>query len=351
MKLNFFLKPKKAFALDVSGASFKIFQFERRNDRVAVKGYAETPVPKGLIINDVISDAKTFAFLLKQALDKPQFGHIDTRDAIVSLPESKSFVRVIQIPRMSDAEADNAVPFESENFIPMPIDQVYLDWQYLGENADGKMNILIIATPKEFVDSFLGVLDKASIRTVALEVESQSCHRALIQVGAKETSLIVNMSANRSSLIMVEEGNLQFTSTVPIAGNSFTESIARALGVSSTKAEEIKRKVGVANTTEYPNIKIALLPILTNLSAEIKNILKFHGEHSDKQVSRIVLAGGSARLKNMVEFLTPEFSDFPGLSIQLGNPWVNIPTIQEQLAPEDALGFVTSVGLAMRGIE
>src|SRR5438105_13723250 len=103
---------------------------------------------------------------------------------------------------------------------------------------------------------------------MALEVESQSCLRAVNSKAAKETFLILDLDAYRSSLIMVEEGDLQFTSTVPIAGNSFTESIAKALGVSSIKAEEIKKRVGMANTADYPNIKIALLPIFNNLSEE-----------------------------------------------------------------------------------
>src|SRR3989338_10670691 len=299
---HFFSKTESAFGLDVSGSSFKIIELNSRRQATQVKGFADTPFPKGLILNDAISDVKTFTYLIKQALDRPQFGHISTNRAIVSLPESKSFIRVIQIPQMSDTEAESAVPFEAESFIPLPIDQVYLDWQKLGEAGD-KLNILIIASPKDFVDKYLDALDKAGLKSVALEVESQSCHRALVDPGSKETMLIVDLDAYRSSLIMVEEGMLQFTSTIPIAGNAFNESIARELGISSTKAEEIKHKVGISNTTEYPNVKTALLPILNNLSAEIKNILKFHQDHSEKQVSKILLVGGSAKLKNLSEFL------------------------------------------------
>ncbi|MCL5666535.1 MAG: type IV pilus assembly protein PilM [Patescibacteria group bacterium] len=348
---NLFLKPQKAFGLDISGSSLKVMQLENKKSEVSVDGYTDTPLPKGLMTNDVILDGKTFGYLVRQSLQKPLFGKIDRHYVVASLPESKSFVRVIQIPKMSDGEAENAIPVEAESFIPLPIDQVYLDWQKLGE-TEGKMNILIIASPKEFVDKYLEILDQAGLKPIALEVESQSCRRALLEPASKETLLMIDLDAYRTSMAMVEEGNLQFTSTVPIAGDSFTESIAKSLGVSSAKAEEIKKKVGIANTVQYPNIKTALLPTLNNLSAEIKSILKFHGEHSGRKVDKILLSGGSAKLKNLAEFLAPQLNDFSGIPVETGNPWLNLKTLRSKpLEAYDSLGYVTAIGLAIRGMD
>ena len=372
MKFNFLSKTLPSFGLDVSGNSLKIVRLEQQAKQFRLKSYHEAFLPKGLIINDTITDIKTFDFLLKQSLDKPQYGKFDTGHVIASLPESKSFVRVIQIPQMSDSEANNAVPYEAESFIPLPIDQVYLDWQKIGNSPRfdnpprlmpgetiraeagqieaGKMNILMIASPKEFVDRYLEILDKVGLKTVALEVESQSCLRASIAAGGRETSLLVDLGSFRSSLIMVEEGNLQFTSTIPIAGNTFTESIARALGVSSNKAEEIKKKVGIANTTQYPNIKTELLPVLYNLAAEIKNILKFHGEHSTNQVGRVIIAGGSGKLKNLPEFLATQLLEAGVPKVELANPLQNLNiTNSEHLDAVESLSFATAIGLAARG--
>ena len=345
-----FGKSKPAFGLDISGGSFKTMLIENQGQRTRVKSLSHVLLPKGLLINDAITDVKTFVYLLRQSLEKPQLGRLDSNYVIASLPESKSFVRVIQIPLMSDAEAESAIPFEAESFIPLPIEQVYLDWQKLGTVGD-KMNILIIASPKEFVDKYLDILDQAELRPVALEVESQSCHRALIEKNSTETVLIVDAQTFRSNLIMVEEGKLQFTSSVPIAGNAFTESIARILGVSSSKAEEIKKKVGIANTPEYPNIKVALLPTLNNFCAEIRGILKFHHEHSEKMVSKILLSGGSSRLKYLPEFLVSQFAEFEGLKVELGNPWQNLPNLKNPpMESHQALNYVTVIGLAIKGL-
>jgi len=349
MAFNFFIKPQTGFGLDISSSSVKLWEFERKGKGLSVKGYSALALPKGLVNADMITDRATFAHIFKQAIEKPVFGHFSSKYAVVNLPETKSFVRVIQIPRMSEIEAESAIPFEAENFIPMPIDQVYLDWQKLSEEGD-KINILIIASPKDFVDGYLGALEKSGIIPMALEVESQSCHRALTSPLKKETVLIVDMAESRSSLIMVEEGNLQFTSTIPIAGNTFTDAIAKSLGVSGAKAEMVKTRVGVANTTQYPNIKTALIPILTNLGEEIKNILKFHNEHSEKQVSKIILTGGTARLQHLDEYLNTELG-LTGTTCVVGNPWENIANVEDPpLDPGESLSYTTAIGLGLRGI-
>jgi type IV pilus assembly protein PilM len=212
-----------------------------------------------------------------------------------------------------------------------------------------KMEILIIASPKEYVDKFLEVLDKAGLVPVALEVESQSLMRSVIALDNKETTLVIDLDAFRSNLVMIEQGTLQFTSSIPVAGNTFTETLATALGIPSSKAETIKKKFGIENTTEYPNLKTTLLPVLNNLSAEIKNILTFHEEHSSSKVTSIVLCGGSAKLAHLDEFLALQFADTPGLKVSLAKPWANIKDFESKpMSDLDSLGFTTAIGLTMR---
>ena len=134
-KFSLFSQTLSALGLHLTSTSMRLVLLHKKGKETVVKAFADVALPKGLMVNDEIVDAKTFEFLLKQALAKPNFGKFDTSYAVVSLPESKSFVRVVQIPIMSETEAESAVPYEAESFIPLPIDQVYLDWQKIGETG------------------------------------------------------------------------------------------------------------------------------------------------------------------------------------------------------------------------
>lgn len=348
MKFNLFEKKIPVFGLDISGSAIKMMQFAEGRSGMTIKGFIDAPLPKGIMQDDSLVDVSTLAYLIQHSLEKPTFGRIDTKYVVASLPESKSFVRVIHIPQMSEAEIDNAIAYEAESYIPIPVDQVYLDWQIVGQKGD-RLEVLIIACPKDHVDKYLGVLEKANLIPVALEVESQSLVRSLIDPKSTEITLIMDLDALRSNLIMVEGSTLQFTSSVPIAGNTFTETIASALGISSDKAEMVKKKIGIENTTEYPKLKEALSPVLNNLSAEVKNILAFYQEHSQNKVSSLVLCGGTSKLPHLDEFLGSQFADIPNFKVTLANPWLNLKNINSSaMTSLDALGFTTAIGLASR---
>lgn len=329
----------------------KFIQLEPDGGKQKIVGFSNIPLPANLISNEEIIDHKGLVRLLEQSLLHPKYGKITTNRVVFSIPESKSFVRVIRMNIMSEAELENAVLFEAEAYIPMPMDQVYFDWQILRHDLGG-MDVLLIASPKEFVDKYIDALEAAHLKIVAIEVESQSVVRALVPKDAVSNLLIADLDAYKTALVMVIHGNLQFTSSIPIAGNVFTDRIAQGLSVTAEKAETIKREFGVANSESYPNMETYLLPAVNDLGAEIKNILKFHYEHSKEKVEQLLLSGGTAKLKHMDEFLTKGLSDMPEFKVKIADPWEHIPLVDPSvLNSYEALSFTTAIGLAMRGTE
>ncbi len=315
-----------------------------------VVGFAEAELPKAVFGGDGGVDSEGLAHVLEQLFGRQQYGQFTTRDVAINLPESNCFVRVIHVAPMTDAEIDAAVPFEAESYIPIPVDQVYLDWKRLGE-AGGRVELLLVASPKDFVDRVLKAVELAGLTPVSVEVQSEALARAVVALGSRETLLMADMKATRTDLVMVERGSIQFTSTIPIAGQSLTEAIAKGLELQPKRAEEIKAQAGFANTTDYPNLKMLLLPILQNLVTEIKQVLTFHDQHSTEKVTRILLVGGAARLAHIVEFVQESLADREGLVVQLADATVNVHMdVPEGLADNKILAYGPTIGLAMRGL-
>jgi type IV pilus assembly protein PilM len=349
--LNLFKQKETALGFDLSDISIKVMQLGYDRGGYKVVGYADHNLPKGLMVNDVIVNEGALIPHLQAAVKQLDFGKITTDRIVASIPESKAFVRVIQVPLMTEDQAVNAVPFEAEQYIPIPIEQVNLDWEILRKGED-KMDVLVTASPKEYVNSFLQAFKKAGLRPVSFEVESAACARALIEPDKKDVStLILDMNTYRTSLIIVENGHLQFTSSVPIAGDAFTQSIARALGVNPTDAEKIKRAIGLGENKDYPGVREALAPVIDNLISEIKNIIKFNDEHTQNKIQRIMLCGGTSKLTNLTSYLYQQMSEYTEIDIILGDPWVNVngPGKKAMMDRENSLSYTTALGLALRG--
>lgn len=350
MKFNIFDKHYQYIGLHLNAHALKALQFFSNHNKTTVKGLTNNPMPKGLIQGDTFVDGKKLSEFIKIALGAPQHGTFTTDRVVVSLPESKTFIRVIEMKEMPEDQAENAILFEAEAYIPMPMDQVYFDWQIISRK-DGTMDVLVVASPKDFVDSLMKIIEDAGLKLCAIEADSQSIARALVPPSVDEPVLVANIDALKTALIKVEHGSLQFTSTVPLAGNLFTERLVKDLNFKPNQAEDLKKNIGFANTVEYPNLKTILMPAVEDLASELKTIFKYHYEHSDTHINQLLLTGGGAKLKHLSDALLPLLDTFAPLEVTVANPLEHIPNLEHcPISPYEALSFTTAIGLAMWGI-
>ena len=384
------LKPE-AFGLDISDLSLKIIKLKKIKNGFDLASFGEEKIKPGIIKGGEIKDEKALSEVIKEALIKVKGEKLKTKYVVASLPEEKAFLQVIQMPRMSEEDLKSAVIYEAENYIPLPIEEVYLDSQVIQpvHNHLDHFDVLIAALPEKTVDPYLSVLKMARLEPVSLEIESLSISRALIkgEVSAFPV-LLIDLGATRTSFIIFSGHSLRFTSSIPVSSGNFTEIISKTLGVDLAEAEKLKIKYGLEEKiqinkikkgtekkTDYnpptassrsqseraPRGKIfeALIPPLVDLIQQIERHLDYYQTHAShehlppngKGVSKILLCGGGANLKGLPELLSLELK----IPVELGNPWINIlPTSLKELPDlplEKSLAFTTAIGLALRGIK
>lgn len=357
------LKPE-AFGLDISDLSLKIIQLKKTRNFFDLVSFGETEIKPGIIKGGEIKDEKALIQILKKALTETKGGKLKTKYVVASLPEEKAFLQVIQMPKMKEEELKSAVIYEAENYIPLPIEEVYLDSQIVppAYNHLDHLDVLITALPKKTVDSYLSSLKKAGLKPVAFEIESQAIARALIKNEITTFPfLLLDLGATRTGFIVFSGYSLRFTSSIPVSSQSFTEIISRNLGVGLPKAEKLKIKYGIRTnaTTEGGKVFEAIIPALIDLIEQIKRYLHYYQTHAahehlppgGKGVGKIFLCGGGTNLKGLPEFLTTELK----IPVELGNPWINILADPSkglaELPLERVLGYTTALGLALRGIK
>ncbi|MBX4191386.1 MAG: type IV pilus assembly protein PilM [Candidatus Doudnabacteria bacterium] len=350
-------KNSTAFGLDISDSSIKVAELKISHGRLHSAVFADVPLLDKTISNHLIINEERLAGNILKALQTAK--NIKTKYVICSVPEAKSFVRILHIPSMSSSEIETAIPYELEQDIPIPIDQVYLDWQILKETPSG-LELLVTASSKDYIDSLVSSLHSVKLKPIAMEIGSQATARALVGAEFVQKSvLIVDIGAQQTSFIIVDQNIPLYTSSVPIAGNAFTESVARTMNIPVHEAEKIKVSRGLTSQGEKEEgIRQAILPILDNVIDEVKNVIRFFEEHSDQHhlIDTILLCGGSSRVPGFIEYISTRInlgSVKNPLKVLQGDPWSTImPNFTNRPLPlnhEEALGYATAIGLAIRG--
>jgi len=371
--LDFLTLKPEAFGLDISDLSLKIIKLKKRRKFFTLSSFGKEEIEPGIIKGGEIKDEKKLAEIIKEAIKKVRGKKLKTNYVVASLPEEKAFLQVIQMPRLPEEDLKSAVIYEAENYIPTPIEEVYLDYQIVPPVYDhlDHLDVLIAALPKKTVDPYLSALKLAGFVPKVLEIESLAIARALIKNGiTTQPILLIDLGATRTSFIIFSGQSLRFTTSIPVSSTSFSEIISKNLGVTLAEAERLKIKHGLEEKIkikigdEKTNLKKergkifeALIPALIDLIQQIKKYLDYYQTHAShehlppdgKGVSKILLCGGGANLKGLPELLSLKLK----IPVEIGNPWVNILIKEKKEVPElsyeESLKYTTAFGLAIRG--
>ena len=375
---DFLTLKQTAFGLDISDSSVKIAKLKRRGKDFDLACFGEELIPKGIIEDGEIKDEQALVTIIKKTLAKVKGEKLKTREVIVSLPDEKTFLRVIQMPKMAPEELAKAILFEAENHIPIPLKDSYFDFEAVDPIVDhlDHCDVLIVAAPQNIVNSYIRAIKLAGLNPYALEIESLSISRALIKnLITVNPVLLIDFGATRTALIVFSGRSIRFTSLLSFASEKLTQDLASGLEINTIEAEKIKTDYGLESKikvqfqektgdfnlekeiTENEKILNVLDSSLSQLVSEIKNFLDFYYSHRNhehlpptrNEIKKILISGDGANLKGFDHYLAKKL----GISTITGNPWTNILSEPQDRISEEylkrSLSHAKIFGLALRG--
>jgi type IV pilus assembly protein PilM len=239
---------------------------------------------------------------------------------------------------------------EIPRHIPLNIEDIYFDWQIIGDFKPGHVSeILIGAAPKKMVDDYSDILKTARLIPLALEIEAAPITRCLINEEIKDgPRVIIDMGAIRTGFILYNNKTVQFSVSLPISGNQITEKIASALKLDLKKAEKAKITCGLDEKKCAGAIKKVLISTVNNLINKIDETIDFYQEHfqTKGEIKKIILTGGGSNLINIDKIIADKMK----IPVVLGNPLTKIAAIDKSisLTPVKLQSFSTAIGLALR---
>ncbi|MBI2054928.1 MAG: type IV pilus assembly protein PilM [Candidatus Sungbacteria bacterium] len=345
--------------LDISDRTVKFIRFSRHRLRVKVESYGSVAIEEGVVVGGEIKKPEILVPQLA-ALKLQSGGIFRGRFVVASLPEEKSFLRIIQVPRVKVEKLQNAVRWELEGNIPIAPEEIYFDYEAvpsLDEKPD-HFDVLTIAFPRTIVDTYVSVLRQAGFIPLALELESQSIARALVDRKDLSTPRVfVDIGASRTSFVLVGGGTIILTSTIQLSGVEFNKAIMRALNVSYEEAEEIKKKDGLREDVNGGKVAVVLKPFLETLSDEIEKQIEFYRDHlsehhgTSRDIESIVLTGGDSSLIGLDAYLARALKK----PVLMANSFASLGTAFGDYMPpitqKDAMQFTTAIGLALRDMD
>ncbi|TSC96081.1 MAG: type IV pilus assembly protein PilM [Parcubacteria group bacterium Athens1014_10] len=347
-----FLSSPFPFGLDISDFSIKAVSLKERhlakNKELVLSAFGQIAVPEGYFNKGEIKEFEKIAGLIKKLLKNLAKGKIATPYVISVLPESKTFIKLIETPFIEDENILETIKSEIGRDIPVSLEESYLDWQIISK--DSKKNtfkILIAVAPKKMVDDYTLLLKKAGLKPLAFEIESVAIARCLInskKIDCEQPLAIIDLGASRGSIIVFDEETIQLTSTISVSGQEISAALSSKLKISMPEAEKIKIVCGLNAEKCKKTIDEILEPAIEKLVKKTQEIINFYQNQTNKKINKILLCGGASNLKGLELFLSKKLK----IETKKGNLLANLCLENPPISPDDFLSYATAIGLSLR---
>lgn len=335
--------------LDIGFSTIKIVVLDRGSNPPKLVSLGTIAAPQPGIMSDADVDLEAVAGAIKKLMTAAK---IEEHEITAALPEAKVFTRVVDdLPFLTDAELPSAIRYASEEFIPLPINEVNLNWQILlrtDKEKQSKTVVFIVASPKNIVNKYIKVFNMAGLRMRALETEIIATARSLVGSNVfSPTSLIMQMGANTTDLAVVSQGLILLTRAISTGGMALTRALAQQFNFEIGQAEEYKKVYGLSGEQLEGKVFETLKPVIDVILGETKRVIQsFQVKYPQNPIKRVVLSGGGAKMPGLVVYMANNL----GLEVQEADPWFSIAkdkSIIVKLSQEGPL-YSVAVGLALR---
>lgn len=341
---------KISVGLDIGFSSIKAVSLVKNKEQFKLISLGSVSTPSPGMVSDADTDLEVLANTIRQLLTAAK---IDQKEVVVALPESKVFTRVIDdLPYLTDVELNSAIRYAAEEFIPMSLADVNLNWQVLvrsdGKEKGAKTVVLVIASPKHTVAKYIKVLNLAGLHPRAIETETIAVTRSLVGNNPfSPSSLIMQLGATTTDYAAVSKGLIWFTRSISTGGMALTRSLAQHFNFEANQAEQYKKIYGLAEDQLEGKVFEALKPIVDIIAAEGKRVIQaFETKYPQDPIKRVVVSGGGAKMPGLVIYL----ANILGLEVQEADPWYSIIKDKNSASKliQDAPSYSVAAGLAMR---
>lgn len=285
---------------------------------------------------------------LHQLAQEYKFG---SRPVATMLPEALAYTSIVSMPYLSEAELASSIHWEAEQHIPVPLEEVELEYEVLYRPKKGapgeKMQVLIVAAKKDMVQRTVTLFREAGLELVHLETSLLASLRGIEANMPKDHGVaILNLGALSTDIMIVDEGKPVLTYTIQTGGLVLTRAIQQGLGLSGQQAEEYKRSYGLDESQLEGKVRQAMDPVMHILVGEIRKALQYYQSgKTNASVHSILLTGGGSYLPGLPTYFTEALS----AEVSVVNPFSGLDAAAGVELPKDGATYAVALGLANGG--
>ena len=290
---------------------------------------------------DAVKDGKLLkpAVLTQVLTSLWQEFNISTREVILGVNNQDVLVRFANFPKVPQNRIDTMIRFQAQAFLPIPVNDVELDYVIIGEEKQGdtiQIKVLLIAARKNMIYDFMDAFEAANLMIRDIDMSTLAIARLLPAEAEKGVCAIINIGYEQTNILILAASRPH---------------LARSLMTSQTNTEDPEAEKNAFSVRIKPdglsqeNIERFFSPIAGEISNSINY---FHSQRPGANVEKLYLCGYGSKNRNIAQLL----KDYTGLTVEVINPYrgIELAAVKNKIDVDEAVDFSVSVSLALGGL-
>lgn len=351
----------KVAGIDIGSKTIKLAELTEKKNGIELSHIAVAPMPAEAVVDGVIVNPAIVGDTIARMADSC---NVEAVRAVGAVSGPSVLTRQLRLPRMSEAQLRRSIPWEAKRYISSPIEDCIVEFEILQDvPGDSEITVLLVVAPKTAVDGQVESIERAGFDAVAIDIGPFAVVRSVIETAPdleyrKLSLALVDIGAHYTDFNIVTQGNLVFTRSIPLGGETITQGIHSTLNLDVAEAEEFKYHLNAlkmipANGKVGNPVINSIQTTLDELVREIRRTINYYqslfAEGSEEGVIQgLLLSGGTSRMQNIDKYLERQLQIPVQTADVFTGRYLNIPDQLAGYLDNDSVSMSAAIGLALR---
>lgn len=346
-------KSEPILGIDISLTSVKLLELSKGGSQYRVESYAVEALPANAVVERNIADPELVGDTIAKVVKK---SGTRVKRAAVAVSGAAVITKVIAMPAdIPEPDMQSQIELEADQYIPFPLDEVSMDFEILGVNAenDEQVDVLLAASKSDNINTRVEALEIGGLEAKIVDIEAFALENSISLIAQEilggsdgKVIAIADVGSAFTTLSVFENSKTIYSREQAFGGSQLTEDIQRRYGLSYEEAGLAKKQGGLPSNYE-PEV---LQPFMESMAQQINRAQQFFFSSSEiDHIDYLLLSGGCASIAGIAGVIEAEV----GVSTQVANPFASMSVasgVSSKLLSNDAPSLMLACGLALRSV-
>lgn len=219
-------KVNSAIGIEYNSHEIKAVELYKHSDgRLDVIAAGKEPLDNNVIGNGIILDNALFSVALNDLITKGKFNKL--APVVVGVNNENVIMRYATFPKVPDDKLRSVVTMQAQDFIPVPVSELGLDFVVIDETTDDDdqpaLNVLLVGARNLMLQNLIQNFDEAKLEVVDIDSSFLAWCRVAIEEVDEEVFGFLCLTDDVLDFVAVADKEIKMVRSINIPDRAMVE--------------------------------------------------------------------------------------------------------------------------------